>query len=186
MRKKEEKTKMVSRDTLRAVLMELRTATPTSIRLRTEPKMNVKSRIDGAPNPFLNNLVRFSRAVAWIGVSYERMVNNARSKMGEDRDFVAASHSWALPIPGTCFYTHAQTGELYIGFNLRASKEGEYRTIGDDRLVAQSELDQYLPPKKSAAERQGLTRSTEIQWRTVKFSNVVTMKLNGTTYIVMP
>lgn len=138
---------------------------PVGLLTATEPRV----RKTNNPHPVV---IRVTRRNAFIGGSYENIVNNAQERRGEARDFEAESLPWGEHA-GRFMITHK--GETYLAYYPVATGcKGEDKWLTPDGVELDfSTVEPFLPKSDPPA--------SGVAWRTVKLSNIKEIILDGET-----
>jgi hypothetical protein len=186
---------LVSQQELVDMLESHKGAVCISMFSRTMPKMTVKSRVTGEPNPHKAGVIRLAYRRAMIGVNYEAGVNRERTNEGEVPDFVAESlWNGAGERAGQYFARHKVTGKLYLVVRPEQKTNddteiGKSAPVIADRWIdaaTMKEVDpdtlaDYLPvPSKSG--KQGVAH--DLLWRCYALDSIQSVTVDGTTYQV--
>ncbi len=165
--------KEISKQQLLDLLVNLKSATPTTIITRVIPKMRKKN------NPYYDEVTKFMEANIFINFSYRNSVNKALEKEGKDPDF-QPSWRWGQRIPNTPLVEHE--GGYYL--ECRFLKHVLTYFLHKNNLIDESEISEYLMGGNSNAEHQGVDYENEVIVRRFKIENILEIKLNKEHYII--
>ncbi len=162
-------------------------ATFVCVESLTDAKALKKNRITKEPNAF-GDIFKKSRAVVVVGSEYESAVQRQAVREGVSGDtFVADELPWGRWfIPNKViehkgeFYLRTQTTE-----GMRRKRPAIVRYIDKDgNRLNHSEIKDVLPEAKGSDKQEAWGVTGEVRVRTVKFSNILRMRLNGETVVL--
>ena len=135
----------------------------------THPKMNKKSRATALPWVGGEVTIRASFS-AKLGISYENAVNNAKERMGEERDFVAAKPVGKHHVEGSSWLlADDKTGEkFYVAVDKVGGRESTIY-VGDRPATPEevADLKANFFPVSANPSPYGIT------WRTYGVDSIV-------------
>ena len=128
---------------------------------RVPVRMNKKSRIDGATNPFLGILFKVSDSIINYGFHYANSLDNQAVREGKQIEFDVKPRKWGTRIKGTPLVEHTKKDgsyHLYLEAKIEQTNSTKYE-LEDGTPVEREEFEQFLPPKrKESATQDGLTK----------------------------
>lgn len=145
-----------------------------SIITATEPKMRKTG------NPYNGRVLKLAYSQVRVGTDWENVVNNARERAGEDRDFVATEDkSWHKPVMNpkggySPFCEHKTNGDWYLRavFDKHFASKFVDKVTGEE--IQESDLEPFLvksPPREAA-------------FVTYKLDNILAYNANGQSRLV--
>lgn len=167
---------------LEALLMSLRGAMPIQLTCRTEPKMNKGGRGGVPVNPYYGHVVKHTTANVFINHNYTNSVNRQRVKEGKEADFTASERQWGMKVPHTPLVLHEAKQEYYLEARFLGNTKSVW--FHNNHIIEKERLTQWLPKDYSNSDHQGLESEDEVIIRTYALKNVVSITMNGKTYIV--
>lgn len=156
-----------------------------SFTAHTIPKMVVKDRQTGVPNPYLNKVVKVSRVNGIIGdFSFSNVVTNQLVREAIDVEsvepYVAAPRSWGNHVPDSGLVEHK--GTLYLRITLPKMLFSEYLVDGKPATEAEkAAIEAFLPVRK--ATDHGTEK--EIQYRDYTLTNIKELRCGGQIYQIV-
>lgn len=180
----------VSVEFLAATTVALK-STIVSMNTVTEIKCNKKSRVSGVSfdSAFKGPVFKAAKLVGNVGISYENSVNNQRMREEINADFEAESLPWGEFYCGSKnVITHK--GEFYLryypsmGITSQYDKSTLIYADGTPLTEAECEIINEYTATPHTSSRQGTEK--EIKVRTIKMSNIKTIKINGVEMEIDP
>jgi hypothetical protein len=158
----------IKREDFVALLSSKVGAFPVGIVTQTEPKMRKTG------NPFLG-AVRTTRRNVFLGGNYESIVNNAKERAGESRDFEAGSLPWGTAVNR---FLIENKGKLYLRYFpvVNGAKGEDKWTLNGEEIP----VEKVQPFLYESAPSNG----AGVEWRTVALENVKTVQMDGEEYIL--
>lgn len=165
-------------------LRGIKAATPATIVIRTEPKMNKFGRTrtttgEKVPNPWLGRVYKLSKYQVFLNFDYEKSVNRQLAREDKEPEFKAAERTWGVK-DGRCLVFYE--GVWYLNCKLERKLDVEFRGVDDDALIDVSELGEFLPPVSHSVS-QGTDK--EVINLNPKLSNLVNMVAQGQDIIMI-
>ncbi len=136
--------------------------------LKTEQKVNKKSRLNGSPCPW-SVVHKISDRTAILGCRYGSCVNRALERSGEEPDFTPGSlwnGAGQFVNESPCFVTHKEHGGVYVAVMLLSTRNERFEDV-NGRTITKLELEEFLPPVKE----NGL-----VCWRTIHVSSILEVR----------
>lgn len=127
-------------------------------------------------NPY-RNITKLYRANYIMGANYEASVNRQREREDKDTDFVEQERSWGTRINN---FLIEHNGEYYLRLQETREKYSSQYFDGE-KEIPYKELEPFFPKKKGATN-QGI--DSEVRYRNLKISNIVSIQYDGVTYSV--
>ncbi len=152
----------------------------------TKPKMLVKSRETGKPNPYTMGVIRVVTRTGWLGCNYENAVNAQRKREAEFSDDVQpfqaeglwkGNGEWVKDLP--FIVRHKVKGDLYFVFrpenknNTTNNKVDHWFDPTTQREIDPAILAEYLSEKGEATKQEV---DKEIFWRVFKLEGIISIK----------
>jgi hypothetical protein len=156
-----------------------------SFTAHTIPKMVVKDRQTGLPNPYLNKVVKVSRINGIIGdFSFNNVVTNQLVREAIDVEkvepYVAAPRSWGNHVPDSGLVEHK--GVLYLRITLPKTLMSQYRIDGVPATDFEKKaIESYLPVRKPTDHG----TEKEIQYRDYTLKNIKELRCGGKIYTIV-
>ena len=147
---------------------------------RVPVRMNKKSRIDGATNPFLGILFKVSDSIINYGFHYANSLDNQAVREGKQIDFDVKPRKWGTRIKGTPLVEHTKKDgsyHLYLEAKVEKVNSTKY-VLADGTEIAKDEFAEYMtPPSAPSTTQDGLDK--EIILRDYALENIVSFKGDG-------
>ena len=138
-------------------------------------------------NPF-GTIFKRTRCVAMVGAEYGKAVNRQGEREGFKAEFVADSLPWGEWLIANKVITHK--GELYLRTQttagMRRKRPAIVRYIGEDgNPIAREKALEYVPASKGSAKQEKCGVYGEVMVRTIKMANILRLRINGETVILV-
>ena len=172
-------------DKLAEMVRGFDSAVIASFTANTIPKMVVKDRQTGSPNPYLNKVVKVSRVNGIIGdFSFSKVVTNQLVREAIDVDsvepYVAAPRSWGNHVPNSGLVEHK--GVLYLRITLPRMLFSEYLVNGKPATdIEKAAIESFLPVRKPTDHG----TEKEIQYRDYTLNNIKELRAGGQIYTIV-
>jgi len=173
--------KQITRAEMIKLLNDIRGAKPITFEFASAPNMLAKSKIDGTPNPFRNDINKVRKYNVIVNFIYENSVNRQRDREGKDADFTAGQ----LPFgrhTGDNRVVITNKGCDYIQCKLEKVVEQHYEKISTGALVDDAQLADFFSTKK-ASEGQGTDKAIIVM--TILTDNVTAFTHNKERYEII-
>ena len=167
-----------TREQVADYLMNMKGARPATIVIRTEPRMNKKSRETQEPNPFLNNVYKVSQFQVFLNFNYENSVNLQKRRENGNADFHAQT-TWGEHV-SPCLVRHQ--GALFLHCKLERKLDVSYRTVIKNQELSWDAIAEYMPPR-SASRTQGTDK--EILVLRPKLRNLIELRIDRMVIVVI-
>ena len=160
-------------------LQTINKETNATVVTHTHAKMNKTSRIDKAPNPFFNSVIKNSVYAVKLGIEYELEVNKQRLEEKKDTDFKTQSTWFYHPINqqtnvmSKSLVKHKKTDLPYMFSLLVKRLAFSYLDLASDTEIDVARLEDYLPVYKPN-KKQGLDRA--VMPLTIKIDSIVSVE----------
>jgi hypothetical protein len=190
---------LVTQNELVALLAgtETRGAKLASLLTRTTPKLLVKDRVTGEPNPHTQGVARYALRPVVLGANYEAAVNRQRVNEADNGpvDYFDAASLWNGKGIYHSPYTvqHKDTGRVY--FAVKPAQKAAETTTGSVAVVHEDKwidvatnapvdpktLTNLLPVIKKAQKQEV---EADVLWRTIALDSVLEVHYGGVYTLV--
>lgn len=166
---------------------DMKGASFVSLVTATTPKLLSKGKKTKQPRPAsLNGLRRHAVRNGMIGANYENVVNNQRAREGNEKTFDAhALWNGKGKHVNPFIVEHVGTSKKYLAFYPKHD-DGDVKVSQSSWFVGVNEVNiediaEFLP-EPSVSSRQ--ETETNIPWRVVAIDSILSMKINGETFMI--
>jgi hypothetical protein len=176
----------ISQAKLYKLLADIKGAKFATIVSETVVRMNKMSRAVEGESRVMNELhdlvIKRCASNVTINFIYANAVNNQLKRENKDTDFVPHSRKWGERVEGTSLVIHDNKIYLETKMNGAQPQYVEYYHAQTNRIVEYSEIEPFLPPRKSNAEHQGVAK--EIVVRDFLLTSIKEIRVDGVHYII--
>lgn len=177
---------MITRN-IQEVLAQISGSRIVRLRTKTQVKMNVKSRVDGTPNPYKKGVSKIAARNCIIGADYSNAVNNQLAREDKVGDFQPEKLWKGKGRRVSKFMVeHSETLEQYLA--ILPKTDGENNNITESVYIDNDSgleidvktLKDFLPPYKES-DNQGTEKA--VHWQVIKLENIIGLKSGEFEYV---
>jgi hypothetical protein len=181
--KKEKTVLFVTESELVSIVKENEDRNPVpfmSVTTDTESKLLLKSKEDGSINPYYGKVRKVTKRTYRLLTDYQKRVHNNRKKEGlNPTEFETEEIKGRVKVSKSVYTNHDGT-EKYLGLEWFKEIKPQTKYFVEGREISVKDIEKFFP-QKTESTKQGIENKVNII--TPKFSNIVSIRLNGFEYV---